>query len=384
MIRVTHVISGLGIGGAETALRKLLSAIDRTRFDMNVISLTNFGPIGQRIESDGFSVNALKMSRQLPNPIALLRLTRWLKARSPDIVQTWMYHADLVGGLAAKFGCNAPVIWGIRHTNLEAGKNKRSTLLTARICARLSNVVPARIVAVSETTAIEHVQIGYAANRMVVIPNGFDSDMFRPDPEAKTRVRRELGLPDNALLIGLVARFDAQKDHETFIQAAAQVAKRRNDLFFMMCGDEITWQNPRLAAWINSTGITNRFLLLGQRDDMQHVAASLDVAVSSSCGEGLPNSIGEAMSCGVPCVVTDVGGSSALVGDTGIVVPARNVTQLAGSIEKLLALRDDQRRTMGLSARERIETQYGLARMANCYQDLYEKMVNDVRTGRVH
>ena len=384
-VLVTHIITDITTGGAEIMLVKLLSHIDRERFASRVISLTNGGPIGERLEGLGIPVQALGMNNPLfvgmrpgfPDPGAVLRLAGWLRGNPPDLVQTWMYHADLVGGIAARLAGRAPVIWGIRNSNLDVLHSRRSTRWTMKVCAHLSKKIPARIVSCSETARRIHVNLGYAADRMLVIPNGFDLDLFRPDPQGRASLRQELGLSPEARLVGLVARFDPQKDHQTFIQAAAEVSARYTGVEFLLCGDGITWANAKLAGWIEERGLRDCFHLLGRREDIPRLSAALDVVCSSSAyGEAFPNVLGEAMACGVPCVATDVGDSAYIIGNTGKVVPPNDPQALAGAVVELLELPANRRHELGEDARRRMQKNFDIRAVVNRYEQLYNSLLD--------
>lgn len=356
-------------------LYNLLSRMDRTAFDPQVISLTNIGSIGGKIRALGVPVRAMGMRRSMPNPLEVLRLAHQLRKARPDVIQTWMYHADLVGGLAAKIARDIPLAWGIRASNLDPQGIKRRTIWTVMVCARLSRWLPTRIVCCSVASRRVHMERGYTADKMVVIPNGFDLDAFRPDPAARLTVRQELGISKEALLIGLVARFDPLKDHRNFVQAAALLHARVPDVHFLLCGDGITWENRDLAGLIDTAGIRNCCHLLGLRDDVPRLLAALDIASLSSYGEGLPNVVGEAMACGVPCVVTDVGDSALIVGETGRVVPPKDWEALAAAWREMIEIGAEERKQLGLAARRRIEEHFSLAAVVGRYQALYTGIV---------
>ncbi len=355
-------------------LYKLLSGTDRENFESEVVSLMDIGAIGKRIQELAVSVRALGMRQGVPSLPALLRLVYWLRQNPPHCVQTWMYHADLIGGISAKLAGGIPVIWGIRNSNLKPQHTKRTTLLTAKACARLSRRLPARIVCCSEASRQSHKEMGYAEDRMVVIPNGFDLAAFKPDQEARPAVRRELCIPGEAPLIGLVGRFNPLKDHNNFIRAAAHLHACLPDVHFLLCGDGVTWENPELVEWIKTAGIQTRCHLLGRREDIPRLTASLDIACSSSNSEGFPNVIGEAMACGVPCVVTDVGDSAMIVGETGRVVPPRNPQALAECWRELLELGPEGRSRLGSAARHRVEEHFNLPLIVTRYERLYEQV----------
>ena len=373
---VTHIITDVSTGGAEIMLLKLLSHIDRQLFTARVISLTSSGPIGDRLEALGIPVQVLGMRAGFPDPRAVVHLASWLRSNPPALVQTWMYHADLVGGIAARLAGHPPVIWGIRNSNLYVVHSRRSTRWTVKACALLSNYLPARIVSCSETARRIHIDLGYAANKMLVIPNGFDLDLFRPDPQGRASLRQELGISPEARLVGLVGRFDPQKDHRTFIQAASKVKDRVEGVEFLLCGDGITWENAQLAGWIEERGLRNCFHLLGRREDIPRLSAALDVACSSSAyGEAFSNVLGEAMACGVPCVVTDVGDSAYIVGETGKVVPPRDPSALSGALVEMLELSPDKRLELGVEARKRTQQSFDIHAVVHDYEQLYLRTI---------
>lgn len=376
------MITGLGTGGAEAMLLKLVSAFKPPNVVSEVVSLSGRGPTGEKLLAAGVPVRELGMTRGLAGPGDVARLARWTRAAHADLVQTWMYHADLVGGLAARLA-RVPVVWGIRQGNLDPRFNRWSTLATAALCASLSRVLPARIVVCSENASVAHGEFGYSRDRMVVIPNGFDVGSLRPDLQARRSMRAELGVPDSALLVGLAARFDPQKDHRTFLRAAGRVHARHPEARFALCGDGIDSGNSTLRGWVEEAGLGKACHLLGRRDDVPRFFAALDVAVSSSCGEGFPNVVGEAMACGIPCVVTDVGDSAFLVGETGLVVPPRELETLANAISALFQEGASGRRARGMAARDRIEREFALPVIAARYRRLYEDVLSDVRAGRL-
>jgi len=370
-LHVTHIITGLAVGGAETALYRLLAAQDKARFRSDVIALAGRGPMADKIAALGVPVQALDLQAHAPDPRTVARLVRLLRVNRPGLVQTWMYHADLLGGLAARTA-GIPVVWGIRNSTLDPQTSKGSTRAVAQWCARLSGVVPVKIITNSQAARAVHVALGYRAERFEVIPNGFDLEQFKPDDAARLSVRAELGLPAGALLVGLVARFDPQKDHATFVQAAAGLAASRPEVHFLLCGDGIDAANETLRGWIAATAAGERFHLLGRREDMPRLTAALDVAcLSSAYGEAFPNVVGEAMACGVPCAVTDVGDAAAMVAETGRVAPLRDPAALQRAMNDLLALDAAGRAALGADARRRVLQHYSLAAMVGRFGEVH-------------
>jgi glycosyltransferase involved in cell wall biosynthesis len=379
-ISILWLISGLEYGGAEMMLYKLLSRLDTTKFKVEVISMIDLGPFSRRIQELGVPLRSLGMRRGIPNPMALVRLTSWLLKTRPDVIQTWMYHADLIGGLAAKLAGGIPVAWGIRSSNLSKHGTRRLTIYTMKMCAQVSSWLPTRIICCSESSERVHAALGYPPQKMIVIPNGFDLSAFKPDPVARESVRAELHIPSDAPLVGLVGRFDPQKDHRNFVCAAALLHRSRPNVYFVLCGDDVTWKNAELTGWIEKEGISKQCILLGRRDDMPRLTAALDIAASSSSyGEGFPNVIGEAMACGVPCVVTDVGDCGLIVGQTGRVVPGENAQDLANALGELLKLGSQGRTLLGAAARRRVLQYFNLPDIVAQYETLYHEIAGDVR-----
>lgn len=377
-MRVGIVITGLSTGGAETMLFKLLENIDRRRFECHVFSLTGLDEMGPRIQALGIPVEAMGMQRGQFIVGAVLQLARRLRETGVELVHTWMYHADLLGGLAARRAGVPTIIWGIRNTNLDADKTSRSTRLVVHLNALLSRWLPAGILSCSEVARDVHVARGYAASKMAVIPNGFDLSRFRPDHAARMSVRQELGVPADAPLVGLVGRYDPVKNHAGFIEAAGLLRRVHPRVNFVLAGSGLDANNALLVDAARRAGVEDAMRWLGRRDDIPRLMASLDVLASASFGEAFPNVLGEAMACGVPCAVTDVGDSAAIVGDTGRVVRSGDMPALALAMAGLLATPAAERIALGERARERVRDNFEIGSVARLYEDYYERMA---RTG---
>src|SRR5216684_5084072 len=236
MIKVMHIITTLGPAGAEIMLSRVISGMDRTRFENEVVSLTGILDLAERMRGIGAGVRTLNMKTSAPNPLLVMRLAEWIRESKPDVIHTWMYHANLVGALAARVAGDVPVVWGIHHSALDPRIDKRRTMFVNRACAFLSRKLPARIVCCSEASLRVHRELSYAPEKLEVIPNGFDLNQIKPDPTTRVSVRQELGIPTDALLIGIAARFHPLKDHHNFIQAAARLQKQIPGIHFLLCG----------------------------------------------------------------------------------------------------------------------------------------------------
>jgi glycosyltransferase involved in cell wall biosynthesis len=371
MIRLAHVITGLGTGGAETMLYRLIPRLDRTRFEQTVISLSGTGAFGEKVADLGVPVKALGLQPSRPDPTKIVQLVHHVRRLAPDIVQTWMYHADLLGGLAGRLA-GSRVIWGVYcEPAVVTGAVRR---LILKSCATLSRSVPARVVFCSERSRRAHEALGYDPTKSVFIPNGFELDTFHPDPEARAALRRELGLSEDAVLIGMAGRFNPAKDHPNFFAAAGRLSARRKDARFVLWGVGISPANGDLTKLIAQAGVGDRVHLLSERDDVPRLTAALDIATSASYTEAFALVVGEAMSCGVPCVVTDVGDSALIVGDTGRVVPPRDPEALATAWAELLEVGAAGRARLGAAARRWVEEKFSVERVGCLYAELYERL----------
>jgi len=379
-IRISFIITSFGFGGAQMMLFKLLSQIDRKRFLPEVISLigdrpgTNF--LLERFQSIEIPLRVFNFSDFWALPFQMATLVRHLRGQRPHLVSTWMYHADLIGGLAARLAGNIPVTWNIRHSDLNRETDKRSTLWVAEICSRLSRYIPVKIICCAHRALDTHAAMGYDKDRMVIIPNGFDLEEFRPDPLSREGVRRDLGLDSDTLAIGMVGRLHPHKGHANFVKAAKILTSNYGRVCFILCGSGLTWENQEFVSLLQEMGLQKYFHLLGQRSDMPRLFTAFDVVTSASACEGFSNVVGEAMSCAVPCVVTDVGDSAWIVGNTGVVVPSESPEQLAEAWRSMALLGPSGRHRLGRLARQRIVENFSLSHIVNTYEEFFESLAN--------
>jgi len=376
-LSIAHVITGLSRGGAENVLYRLIEAQpDPSRH--SVISLLDEGVFGERLQALGVEVRCMGLRQgRVPSPYAIWKLSRWLQRLRPDVVQTWMYHADLLGGLAARLA-GIPVCWGLRHSNLSPEKNRRLTLLIAQMNARLSQWIPSRIVSCSVRAAEIHRSLGYA-NKFTVIPNGLDLNRFVPvDRCRRDTIRHELGIPERCKVIGHLGRSDPQKDHATLLKSFAKVAAQRDDTYLLLAGRGLEHGFAYLDELLVQTGavtFANRVKALGQRDDVADLMAAMDVFVLTSVGEAFPNVVVEAMACGTPCVVTDVGDSAEIVGETGWIALPGDVDGLASMIIDSQTESEGARIFRREQSRRRVEERYGVEQMLVGYQQVWDEVV---------
>lgn len=369
MIRVLFVATGLDVGGAEISLLNILQHLDRSRFEAHVVSLTGHGDVAPRIAALGITVTSFDFARQpLRSWTGLRRLMRNLR---PHVVQTWMYHADLIGGLAARTVGLRHVVWGIRNLTLDPQGSRRSTRLVAAGCARLSRWLPAAVVSCSHAARDVHQALGYRPQHFVVIGNGFDLSEFRPDPGARASVCHELDLPAEAELIIHVGRYHPHKNHRGLISALGLVHRQRPAAHFVLVGNDVDAANHEIVQAVADTGGAANFHLLGLRQDIARLIAASHLLVQSSTSEAFPRVLGEAMACGVPCVTTDVGDSRLIVERCGIVVPPDDNPGLARAILELLSLPADQLEELRRKARARALSQFDIRAVTRQYETFY-------------
>ena len=374
-LKIVHVISDLVVGGAEMNLYRLLSGIDRARYDTTVITLSDGGDLRERVKALGVRVYSLGMRSPAPSPGSLVRLIRLMRWLDPDLIQGWMYYGNLAAQFAATLLSRRPAtVWGVRQSIDSLIREKPTTALAIWLSARLSKR-PAAIIYNSTKSAAQHESIGYEGGKSRIICNGFDLETFTPSQEARLSVRAELGLPPDAMVIGLIGRYHPAKDHANFLNAAAILAKDHPKVHFVLSGRGVHRENRRLRSVMKPLGLNGNVHLLGERKDMARLMASFDISVSSSAREGFPNVVGEAMACGVPCVVTDVGDSLKLVGSTGLVVPPRNPEALAQACRGLMTLGAGGRTKLGQAARQRIREHFQIASVIEQYEELFNSVL---------
>lgn len=376
---VLHITTGLETGGAELVLERIIMHQRQdARYQHRVISLRTLGTVGPRLQAAGIPVEAMGML----GPVALIsgfvRLIRRIAQIRPDLVTTWMYHADVFGGVAAWLVGRRRIIWSIRISDISPALGvSRSQMWIRRLSVPLSRFVPRRIHYVAEAARKVHEALGYDATKSVVVPNGYVVPAPAEAAAARSRIRAELGLVEGDILIGSAGRFSPQKNYRGFIAAAKSIGSRFPQTRFLLFGRNVTWENEELAGWIRESGLADRFHLLGERRDVLDWLAALDIFALFSLGEGFPNIVAEAMSVGTPCIVTDVGDAALLLADTGIVIQSQDLGGLTSSIEQLIAAGEAERRRIGEAGRRRVESTFSLSATVDGYAKLFDEVAGE-------
>lgn len=370
-IRICHLITGLDTGGAERSLVNLVTAMNRDEFENEVVTLLKPGPMAAALAQAGIPVISMDVGRRRPNPAVLLLLIRYLRAKRPTILQTWLYHADFFGTAAAFFVKPEHLLWNVRSSEIDQPGIPLSTRYLARLLGMLSRR-PDAIVVNSQDGQRYHDQIGYRPKQWINIPNGVDLERFSPRGSQRGMLRARLGLPIDAAVIGLVARYHPMKDVKTFLRAASLLQHDHENTKFVLCGDGLGSDNSALAELVQTLDLDRRTLLLGPRSDIELIYPALDaLTLCSIYGEGFPNVLCEAMACDVPCVATDVGDSATIIGDCGFIVPTRDPQALAQAWRMLLE--KGSHLSTG-SARSRIAARFSLQRMCAQYESVYRSL----------
>ncbi|NLU50543.1 MAG: glycosyltransferase [Syntrophomonadaceae bacterium] len=349
-MKITFLTRSLDYGGAERQLVTLAKGLHERGHRVVVLVFYANGPLEKELYDAGVTVRVLDKKGRWDVAGFLCRLVHAVVHDKPDIVHGYLGIPNILTVLLKPIFSGTRMVWGVRASNMDLARYDWLSRLSYQLECMLSRF--ADLIITNSHAGFDYAaKNGFPKSKMVVIPNGIDTDRFRPDPEAGRLLRMEWGVADNEKLIGLVGRLDPMKDHPTFLRAAALLRNERKDVRFVCVGDGATDYRKKLQALGKELGLEECLIWAGTRGDMFAVYNALDIASSTSYGEGFPNVIGEAMACGVPCVVTDVGDSSWIVGDVGVVVPPRDPHALAAGLKIALAQWPNKG---GFSGRDRI------------------------------
>ncbi|MGP8320273.1 MAG: glycosyltransferase family 4 protein [Methanosarcinaceae archaeon] len=368
---IFHIITTLSSGGAEGMLYKLISHSSKNAFfKHSVVSLTGMGIYGMRLRDLGIPVYCLDMLPGILGFGGIAKLYRLLKKQRPQILHTWLYHSDLIGLIIGRLTSVPKILWNLRCSNVDFKYYAKTTRLIFAMLSRLSRF-PDAVVINSEAGKLFHIKSGYNPQKWEVIPNGFDTERYKPNREIRAGFRKSLGLGESAYIVGIVARYDPIKDYLNFFEAAGTLSVAFPNVYFVIAGRGINKENDNLNKMILKNGLNKNAFLLGERDDLPEIIPAFDIGTLSSFSEGFPNVLGEYMSCGVPCVSTNVGDSSNIIHNTGIIVPPNNPEALAKAWLELLSITPEKRAKLGEKARKRIVEKFSISKVMEQYEKLY-------------
>jgi len=371
MIKVAHISTGLETGGAEVQLRRLLSELDKNKFEMMVISLDKETYLADSIRELGLPVHSLALKQ---NPFNIRKAYSLLKAFNPDVIHGTMYEGGVVGTVFSKFlPKKPPVIWTVHEPLEHYDKEPIRKRMQLRLWGLMSKM-PDCIMYVSHLNQEQHLDWGFDNTKSIVIPNGVETSRCFPNKPKGMEVRKSLGIPEDVFVIGKIARFHRQKNHIGFLHSAALLAKKHPDVHYMLVGTNVDENNEELVSLRDELGLKDKVHMIGNRQDIPDVVNAFDLATLTSFGEAFPLTLGEAMVSEVPCVATDVGDNDYIIGDTGIITPVNDDKAMAAAWQKMVEMDKDAFDRLGKAARQRCLDNFTLDQQVKQHQDLYEAL----------
>ena len=327
---ILHVITSLSDGGAESLLYTLCSN-DKDNSHI-VISMMDLGKYGPMLQHQDIPVYTLNMPRSRLTLSGIIRLRRIIISSRPDVVQTWMYHANLVGGIISRIAGCQHIVWGIYASDLNLKFTSYKLHLTMKLCALISGWIPKSIISCADKSISLHKDLGYV-DRFSVIHSGYDITQFLPDENIRISWRTQWGFKSTDFLIGFVARWDPLKNHIMLLQALSNVRSKLPDCYCVLVGNGCDKNNIDLLNMIDSFGLSDIVVLCGMQKNIPNFMNGIDVHVLPSLTEGFPNVVAESMACGIPNIVTDVGDTALIVDNTGWVVPSQDIVKFSNALE---------------------------------------------------
>ena len=371
-IKVAHIITGLDTGGAEMMLYKILKQNSvSSNYDCIVISLLKPGSIGKKIQDLKVPVKTLNMrSGSMPSINSLFLMFRILGDFKPSVIQGWMYHGNLLCVLSRMRFPRVKVFFNIRQT-IYSLKNEKIITAVVIIFNMLLSRLAYKTIYNSHLSKRQHISIGFSKNNALVIGNGFDLDIFRPSSDERTKIRKELNIGNDELLVTHISRLHPMKDHETLLKSIQLTIKNNNKIKFLLIGKGVD-NNIELERQAQNLNIKDNIIVLGEKSNISKILASTDLTVlTSAWGEGFPNVLGESLASGVLCVSTDVGDSKLIIDEYGFIASPGSYEQISSAILKALSMSHEERLALGLKARNYIEKNYSIDKVYNEYLNIY-------------
>ena len=370
-LKILHIISGLNDGGAESLLFNFLCY---TKNDINfVISLKGKGKYGKMIEEKGIKIFYFDFSLNLSLISNFIDLIKLIRKINPDVVQTWLYHADLLGGCAAYIANSKNIFWGIHHGSLDKNINNYSTIFISKINSILSYFIPRKIIVCADSAKSIHIKNGFSPQKFITIPNGIDLNKFKRSSQKRSFFRNKLNIKSNETLYGTVARFHPIKDHITLIKSISRLKKAGYKFKYLLVGENINNKNKLLNEIIKKYRLEETMILLEKEENISLVMNALDLHVLSSKSEALPMVILEAMGCGTPCLSTNVGDIKNLIFDNNLIVETSNQSSLFSAMKIFSDYNSKYKNQISISVENQIKENYSLEKMTKKYLNLYQK-----------
>lgn len=388
-LKVLHIITDLnGFGGTEVTLLRYLK-LSRIPYDCHrVIVLKSIGTgdtIGAQMMAAGVDVIALGQKKGSISLKGLISLCREMKGFQPDVISGWLYHPSLLATLLMFFLKNRPVVvWNIRSLPFASLRKTPGRYVVQRLLAVLSHLSSPLLVSNSKAAMRGHNAIGFNGkpNGWTIIPNGLDIHQYYPERDDANSVRRELGIPVDALIIGCVGRFVPEKGYSVMLASLSQALKQLNPelvkrVHFLALGHGVSLENPLFRPMAAASMPLDRLHLLGKRSDVPRLLRCFDIFVLPSISEAFPNALIEAMATGLACIATDVGECREVLAMPGLIVPPGNVSDLANCISTLVSLTTEERISLGEINKQRVAINYGIEHMVKSFDILFGKAATD-------
>lgn len=372
MSKVIHIITGLGDGGAEALLVQLIKN-QHEPHSHTVISLTDEGKYGKVIVELGVTLKTLNLSMSLHSIRSIIKLYKYIRKNNDFTIQTWMYHADFLGGIISRLAGNRKVFWGVHNTVLDLKKSKFTTILISRMNSILSYWIPYRIICCAEYAKNVHVSLGFCAKKILIVNNGYDTDIYKPNIESGLSFRNKLCIDSGFFVIGMVARFDPYKDHYNLLSAMSLLKERNIKFKCVLVGQGVVDSNCTLTRWVNDMGLSNNVVLLGPSNDVVKIMNALDVHILSSYAEAFPNVLSESMACETPVISTDVGDAKYIIGDTGWIVPPKDPNTLyEATLHAYIENGTPRWNERCKLSRKRVKSLFGIKKMISAYEAAWD------------
>lgn len=375
-VRVALVIDRLGCGGSERQFVMLARALQQRGHSVVAMVFYPGGAFESELRAADVRVRVLNKRGRWDIWRFGLELARAAREEQPSVLYGFACVPNLALVLVKRLIPGARIIWGVRASNLPLKRYGRLPRALGSVAVALSRQ-PDLVISNSFAGLVHAVKRGYPAHKLTVIPNGVDTERFAPCREAGARIRAEWNVNPSETLVGLVGRLDPMKGHLDFLQAAALLERQRRNLRFVCVGDGDSGYRARLQASAIGLGLADRVRWVPHHANMAELYNALDILCSASIdGEGFPNVLGEAMACGIPCVVTDVGDSARVLNCSQLTAPSGNPATLAGRIATLLDMPDDQRARLAAEGRHRIMSEYSIAHLVDATENAILRTLN--------
>lgn len=361
-MKILFFTRSLDIGGSERQIVALANGMKRLGHDVAVMVMYPGGALEHDLKTEGTRLISLDKKGRWEIFGFAHRLVRGIRVERPDILHSFLTTQNIIAAVLKPLLGNTKVVWGVRSSNVDLSRYDSMTKMASWLETLVAGA-PDHIIVNSRDGHERLKAKGYPTDRISAIPNGIDTGRYVMDKDAGRKVREEWGIAGDKMVIGHVGRLDPMKDHPTFLKASAIISAEKDNLVFVCVGGGPGGYGERMRRLAEDIGIAGRVIWAGSMNDMPSVHNAFDIEVCSSYGEGFPNSIGEAMACGTPCVVTNVGDLAWIVGDTGIIVPPSAPDKLAEGMRAMLDRVDRDPVSVSRPSRERVVDMFSVERL---------------------